>query len=266
MPVEDSRGADYDQNDTDLFAESFTTPHPPVDIPITQTQVMVQRGPRRARKMRSIADPQKDFEKFEDQKDQLIRKLRNAQKALQQFRAEGQMYKNNFENLTRKYDELNLDLKAVREENSCTKELCHLLEKDNELLRSVIANMNSARQPLLNEDHYGREFDGLKGEIENWAVRQSKKSNPESFGQASMDEVIGILESLGNYGKQSAMFLQPKLFMLYQYRPTRMALIRHVNGLFIFDMVLSRYTFGFSREGSNYHEEIEDQLFQQGLP
>lgn len=251
--AEGSRAANLDQNDADLLTESGITPPPPVDTSITQTQVIVPHGQRQGRKMKPFAVPEKVSNRLEpDQKDQLIREPKKTQKEPQRLWNQDQMHKNKFEDLRNKYGEL--------------RKRCHLLEQDNEVLRSVIANMSSPRQPLLNEDHYGREFDSLKGEIENWAVGQSKKADPKNFGEVSRDEIMSILESLGNCGRQSAKFLESKLFMLYQYRRTRMALIRHVNGLFLFDKVLSRYIFGCSRKSSNYHEAIEDQLFHQGLP
>src|SRR6202035_4530865 len=58
------------------------------------------------------------------------------------------------------------------------------LEKDNEQLRWVIANLSNPRQPLRNEDYYQRQFDVLNGEVEAWAVVQSKKATVETFTTA----------------------------------------------------------------------------------
>lgn len=262
--AEGSGGANLDQNDPILLTESVVAAPPVVEAPTTRTQITAQH--RLSWRMKYFPVYDNDFKRLENQRDQSIRELKETQKESQQLWNQGQAYKNELNNLMKKYDKLNLEYRAVHKEYSRTKENCHLLEKDNEQLRSVIANMSSARQPLRNEDHYRREFDCLNGEIENWAVGQSKKTDPGSFTEASRDEVISILESLGNYGKESAEVWGSRLFMLYRYRPTRMAFIRYVNGLFIFDAVLSQYSFGFNHEWSNYHEAIEDQLFHQGLP
>jgi predicted RNase H-like nuclease (RuvC/YqgF family) len=139
------------------------------------------------------------------------------------------------------------------------------LENDNERLRRVLAKMSKARQPLRNEEYYQRQFDFLNNEIEMWAVAQSKKSKPDEFTTDSKDYIISVLKDVGHScGAESAEYLRTRMLKLYKKRPIRIALIRHILGLYIFDKVLRKYAFGFDDVRSTYLNGLEDQFLQQG--
>lgn len=139
------------------------------------------------------------------------------------------------------------------------------LENDNERLRGVLAKMSKARQPLRNEEYYQRQFDFLNNEIETWVVAQSKKSKPDEFTRDSKDYIISVLKDVGHScGAESAEYLRTRMLKLYKKRPTRIALIRHILGVYIFDKVLRKYAFGFDDVRSTYLNGLEDQFLQQG--
>jgi hypothetical protein len=143
-------------------------------------------------------------------------------------------------------------------------ERCQILEKDNDALRSQIASMSSAQQPVHDEDYYILQFDEVKNDVERWAVTQSRDNTPALFLDGNAKAVIEQLASLGKNGNLSAQSLKTHLFAFYKDRRTRIALIRHVVGLFLFNEIFDKFAMGM--KSSDFFKWIEVDLFTQGRP
>lgn len=143
-------------------------------------------------------------------------------------------------------------------------ERCQILEKDNDDLRNQIASMSSAQQPVHDEDYYILQFDEVKNDVERWAVTQSRDNTPKTFSDGNWKAVIDQVASLGKFGKSASQNMTAHLFAFYKDRRTRIALIRHVIGLFLFHEIFDKFALGM--KSSDFFKWIEIELFTQGFP
>jgi chromosome segregation ATPase len=248
-------------NNDDIVQES----HNPSLQDIHRSSSSLQSRDRSLKTRRKLRQLELELRKVKHERDHVIENNKEIQKYNDRLRGENQEHKQTADRM--RQEKANIVERAKRVENDYgqVNEIKEDLEKDNEELRWVIANLSNPRQPLRNEDYYQRQFSSINGEVETWAAVQSKKATADSFTPACQDEIISILNGLGDPTvTESGEYLKTRLAKLYKKRPTRIVLIRHVIGLYLFAAVFKRYVFGFDDEWSTYFHGIEDRLLQQG--
>lgn len=177
----------------------------------------------------------------------------------------GEKDKDEAEYLRRELSKARKSLKALQMEMSRTQRESGLLEADNNNLRAKIARMCSPREPLRDEADYQTDFRVLNWRLEGWIATQTKNSSLESFTPERQAEFLTILDSI-QYSKcpSTLDYLRKNFHELYQKRPSRIALLRFVIGLFLFEKVLGPFAFGLTLEDSAVHILLEDGILHQG--
>ena len=143
-------------------------------------------------------------------------------------------------------------------------EKCDLIQKDNETLREYITSMSKAQQPIRGEDYYIQLFEELRGHIQSWMAKNSKLNAKETLAEGVETEVVGFLDKCGAHGVVSAKRFGGEIRGLWTNRRTRVPLLRHIVGVFLYETVFDRFAFGHDRAASEYMKWIEGDLFRQG--
>ena len=138
-------------------------------------------------------------------------------------------------------------------------------EKDNALLRAQITDMTSAQEPIREERYYILEFNQIGIDVESWAVKETRTMPTQSLSKADSFTIVSELVASGEHGKKAAKWFGNKDKRFFQERRNRIAVIRHVVAVVLFDRVFDRFAFGFSREQSMYFDEIEKRICLNGF-
>lgn len=169
---------------------------------------------------------------------------------------------------------LQVDLDTQRSRSIREQEEAVRLQQDNALLRSQIIDMSNAQEPIKDEAYYIREFQGITGEIESWAIKDTSTMNKgiaslvkkqPSPRELTLSELASGLRNYGQHGQKAAVWLKGLDKGQFQERRYRIALIRHVVSLVLLDVILSRYIFGMERDRSEDFREIEESIYQNGM-
>lgn len=143
---------------------------------------------------------------------------------------------------------------------------CNLLAGDNELLRAQIAELSNAQDPIHEEEFYTREFDQIGMEISSWAAKETSNMSKEPLSPSSKDLIISRIKLCGIHGSVSATkSLDPSSSNWNSNRRDRIALIRHILAIFLFDNVFDRFSFGLERDTSEYFQIVETNLWNKGI-
>jgi hypothetical protein len=148
------------------------------------------------------------------------------------------------------------------------------LQKDNALLRSQIAEMTNAQEPLRDEEYYIREFQGISGDIEAWAAKETRSMNRDLtriFKKPThpplenvFGEITTVLCDCGSHGQQASEWLTTMDKSRFQERRYRIAMIRQFCAIVLLDRIFDQFVFGMSKERSDYFREIERSLCKNG--
>jgi hypothetical protein len=139
------------------------------------------------------------------------------------------------------------------------------LTKDNYLLRSQIAEMSSAQEPLRDEQYYILEFTQIRSDIESWAAKETRTTTKPFLSETASLQLISHLKTYGETGSNAAEWFQHKERKFFQERRNQIALIRHLIAVVLFDQVFNRFAFGFDRNYSTYFTDVEKLICKQGL-
>jgi hypothetical protein len=144
---------------------------------------------------------------------------------------------------------------------------CAFLEKDNEELRGYIAEMRSAQGPVHDDGYYVQTADRLNLQIQSWVARNSKTISDPYIPDNLAREVFKFVERLGENGKKSLQSLtsdHSSLQMLYKYSRSRIAVIRHIIALFLFQSIFHPFAVGLDEGQSELQYKIQECIFSQG--
>jgi hypothetical protein len=139
------------------------------------------------------------------------------------------------------------------------------LTSDNYLLRSQIAEMSSAQEPLRDEQFYILEFNQIRIDIESWAAKETRTMPKQSLSETQSLQLISLLKTYGETGNNAAEWFRHKDRRFFQERRNQIALIRHLIAVVLFDQVFDRFAFGFERGYSKYFTDIEKLICKHGL-
>ena len=176
-----------------------------------------------------------------------------------------------YENLQKQY--VSLEKENNRLQNDCARiksaydplaKRCLDLDKDNDLLRSQIATMGSAQEPVHEEDFYILNFNQINHDIDSWTAKETR-NKPTPFTDETVETFITGIKVIGMLTPLSIETLKVELRHFHEDRRLRIALIRHVIAVVLFNTVLDRFAFGLNRESSDYFKFIESQLYRQGI-
>jgi len=145
-----------------------------------------------------------------------------------------------------------------------SEERCLLLEEDNNLLREQITTMTSTQEPIREEYWFILQFDHIGMEIESWVAKQTAATPAERIPKADREQLVRQISSWGEIGRNSAEFIQGQLKDPYRNRRKKIALIRHIIAIFLFDHVFDRFAFGMSAERSAYFKALETHIYHNG--
>lgn len=141
---------------------------------------------------------------------------------------------------------------------------CETLENDNNHLRTHIASISTAQEPLHEEQYYTLLWDQINIDIDSWVAKETKIKVTEPLSEAIQQALISKLLGLGETAKSHAKGVKSELLTLGASRGRRIALIRHVIALFLFYTILEKFTFGFDPDASAYLKYIEKEIYTQG--
>lgn len=126
-----------------------------------------------------------------------------------------------------------------------------LLEKDNEELRAYIATMRSSQGPVHDDGYYVQATDRLNSQIQSWVRNHPRIFSHPYISHEKAREVFKILETLGENGEESLEYLRSgnsSLQILYKQSRSRIAIIRHIIALFLFQRIFHPFAAGLDEE------------------
>ena len=135
-----------------------------------------------------------------------------------------------------------------------------LTQNDNIILRAQIADMCNAQEPLREEDYYIIEFCQIRIDIESWAAKETKTMPKQPLSEKNVSSLVSRLQSLGEHGRAAGQWILNKEINFFQQRRNRIALIRLVAAIVLFDKVFDLFSFGMGREDSEFFKGIEKDL------
>jgi hypothetical protein len=139
------------------------------------------------------------------------------------------------------------------------------LTSDNYLLRSQIVEMNSAQEPLRDEQFYVLEFNQIRIDVESWAAKETRTMPKQYLPEQQSLQLISLLKTYGETGSNAAEWFRHKDRRFFQERRNQIALIRHLIAVVLFDQVFDRFAFGFERGYSKYFSDVEKLICKHGL-
>lgn len=135
-----------------------------------------------------------------------------------------------------------------------------LTQNDNIILRAQIADMSNAQEPLREEDYYIAEFSQIRSDIESWAAKETRTMPKQPLSEKNIPSLVSRLRTLGEHGMAAAQWISKKETNFFQQRRNRIALIRLVAAVVLFDKVFDLFSFGMTREDSEFFKGIEKDL------
>ena len=91
---------------------------------------------------------------------------------------------------------------------------CKELDSDNDLLRSQIATMGSAEDPVYEENHYILQFDQLNSDIESWTAKETKQK-PVQLTSDNLQELVKWISTFGNLSPKATTALNSELLIFH---------------------------------------------------
>jgi hypothetical protein len=226
-----------------------------------------------------VSSFRKANERLTTERNSLFRTNETLKDELNNLRREHEKQKSNH---LREQQRLKEELNHEREvKDECQKQINLLLEEqqrlrsenaelrtDNEQLRTHIVKMEPKDlKPLRDEDYYIQGFEELKSEVEMWSARHAKAKVSQALSKSSEAKLFECLDMLGDSGKSSSQFLQKHhaTQVWYSNARTRIPLIRHIIGLFLFRHILEPFAAGLPPELSEALVWIDEDVMSHGL-
>jgi hypothetical protein len=139
------------------------------------------------------------------------------------------------------------------------------VQRDNVLLRAQISDMTNAQDPLREENYYIREFAQLATTVETMAAKETHKMSKKPLSDSDSLQLVSTLRTYGDSGIRAAEWFGNQDRKYFQERRNRIALIRHIIAIVLFDAIFDRFAFGLEREYSEYFKSIENELCGNGI-
>lgn len=173
-------------------------------------------------------------------------------------------YADQFDTLVQKYDLLNQELQKLRVENLN-------IRTDNEELRAQLVSLQKWHGPLQGEEYYTELFKALNSEIGGAIAGQVKKVSRQAPLEVPDWEILSTrIAELGNSGVTSVTFLNSTgsnvIDLLFSSGASRIAFIRHIIALFLYERVFEPFAFGLSGPFSETLKVIQQKSISQGAP
>lgn len=172
-------------------------------------------------------------------------------------------YKEKERNLRVKIKQLESEYSRIESAHTLLAKRCQDLDKDNDILRSRIATMCTAEEPVHEENFYALKFIQINHDIESWTAKETREK-PAPLTAENLETVISGVNVLGSLTPSSIETLKVELLHFHEDRRLRIALIRHIIAVLLFDGILDRYAYGLNRQSSNYFKFIESHICNRG--
>jgi hypothetical protein len=139
--------------------------------------------------------------------------------------------------------------------------------KDNAMLRSQIVNMQSPRNPTYDDGYYVQNLQQLNESMKSW-VAAAFKSKEVEYEFSKQDE-LKIVELLDRrpFGKSLLMMIQhsqSSIRKIYYSPRIRMAFVRSLISLFMWEYIFVPFCFGMPREMRRATRNIMESVCRRG--
>ena len=164
-------------------------------------------------------------------------------------------------------DEKDRQIQILHQESQTNMAEIASLREDNERIRSQIYAMDRAVAPIRGEEYYLLMFQDLRGDFENWVVRNAKAEKQQKLSEADAASLLAIISKSRAEGTVTSKFLRSNQMLREWYSNvrSRMVLIRHIVSMFIFDHVFEPIVFGLSPDAARALVWMENDILSQGL-
>jgi hypothetical protein len=173
-------------------------------------------------------------------------------------------YADQFDTLVQKYSLLSQELQKLKVENLN-------IRTDNEELRAQLVSLQKWHGPLEGEEYYTELFKALNSEIGGAIAGQVKKVSRQTQLEVPEWEILSTrIAELGNAGVASVNFLNSAgsnvIDLLFSSGASRIAFIRHIISLLLYERVFEPFAFGLSGPFSETLKVIQQKSILQGAP
>lgn len=137
------------------------------------------------------------------------------------------------------------------------------LKQENSALLSSISKANSAQGPVNQETYYVDEFDSLNHLIQSSVAKMFKWSCETELPSYAIDKVHKFLECIEPHGNNTLKMLTAynlEISILHKNAAQRIALVRHLIAVLLWDKVLRHFAFGLDGEIDKNLRAVEQQL------
>lgn len=138
-----------------------------------------------------------------------------------------------------------------------------LLQNDNLLLRDQISRMTSSK-PIHDQQWFVSEFKQIDEDIEEWVCIETQATPVEPISVAQQTALCDEIATWGDAGRHDSELVRPLLMNIQQNEMMKILLIRHIVAVLLFESVLDRFAFGYTREQCSYLEHMELDLCSYG--
>ena len=143
------------------------------------------------------------------------------------------------------------------------------LKQENTALLCSISKGNNAMGPVNAETYYVDEFDSLNHLIQSSVARMFKKSCNVELSSDASSKVRTLLASFNPCGTRTLEMLESydqDIAALHESAVPRMALVRHLIALVLWDKILRQFAFGLDPATNKNLRAIERELISGDLP
>ena len=137
------------------------------------------------------------------------------------------------------------------------------LKQENAALLSSISKSHSTMGPVNAEAYYVDEFDSLNHLIQSSVAGMFKRSSNVELSSDAISKIRTLLASISPYGTRTLEILDSHHMEIATFHKSallRMALVRHLIALVLWDKVLHLFAFGLDVAADKNLREIENQL------
>jgi FtsZ-binding cell division protein ZapB len=171
------------------------------------------------------------------------------------------------ESLHRQNEEFQNHNVTLSEKNDELRKKNDELRKENDALTKHIRS-KTENGPILGDMYYITEFKQITGFIQNWAATYYKEYGADPSSPDYLNQLPYLLSDVGEFGRnlvEKLNSVQPGLAEIYSIPRSRIVLIRHIIGWFLFDRVFDPFAFGVDKQHSKGLRWTADGLFSTGM-
>jgi hypothetical protein len=232
--------------------------------PSTSQRQVAEASPPPTRQQKREKQLEEKIRRLKTEKDDIIHQCNDLYSDRQRLLHAYHSTVDSFKRLEIHLDGVNRKVGTLDGDNNRLRDKCSALEKDNDQLRNQIASMSSAQEPLREEEYYILQFNQIKIDIDSWVAKETRSKPTEPLSDETRNMISSALAGLGRHGSHSADNIMPQIQMFYGDRRRRIALIRHIIAIVLFEKIFSRFVFGLNHNSSEYLSYIESQIYSSG--